>query len=68
VRSDPFIERLTAAAVDVNAAQPAAYRCGHPLHFTQHGETHLRSYQKLGVSSQSAAIERAVDLRLLLFM
>jgi LuxR family transcriptional regulator, maltose regulon positive regulatory protein len=93
-RSDPFIERLTAAAVDTRAAQPTASRSGHvladplttaelrilrllptstylqiavTLYISRNTvKTHLRSiYQKLGVSSRSAAIERAVDLRLL---
>ena len=93
-RSDPFIERLTAAALDVSQAQPDASRPGHvlaeplttaelrilrllptctylqiaaTLYISRNTvKTHLRSiYQKLGVSSRSAAIERAGDLRLL---
>jgi LuxR family transcriptional regulator, maltose regulon positive regulatory protein len=93
-RSDPFIDRLTAAAREVCAAQPAASRSGHvlaepltaaelrilnllptstylqiaaTLYISRNTvKTHLRSiYQKLGVASRSAAIERAVDLRLL---
>jgi LuxR family transcriptional regulator, maltose regulon positive regulatory protein len=93
-RSDPFIERLTAAALDVCAAQPAASRSAHvlaeplttaelrvlkllptstyvqiaaTLYISRNTvKTHLRSiYQKLGVSSRSAAVERAVDLRLI---
>jgi LuxR family maltose regulon positive regulatory protein len=31
LRSDPFLERLTAAALEERAAQPAASRHGHPL-------------------------------------
>jgi LuxR family transcriptional regulator, maltose regulon positive regulatory protein len=93
-RSDPFIERLTAAALDVSQAQPDASGPGHvlaeplttaelrilrllptctylqiaaTLYLSRNTvKTHLRSiYQKLGVSSRSAAIERAGDLRLL---
>jgi LuxR family maltose regulon positive regulatory protein len=94
LRSDPFIEQLIAAAVEMRAAQPAASRPGRGLAepltaaelrilkllptstYLQMAETlyvsrntvkvHLRSvYQKLGVTSRSQAIERAVDLRLL---
>jgi LuxR family transcriptional regulator, maltose regulon positive regulatory protein len=93
-RSDPFIERLTAAALDVSEAQSDAPRPGHvlaeplttaelrilrllptctylqiaaTLYISRNTvKTHLRSiYQKLGVSSRAAAIERAGDLRLL---
>jgi LuxR family maltose regulon positive regulatory protein len=94
VRPDPFTERLIAAALQVRAAQPDAYRSGRgladPLTASELRvlkllptstylqiaaalyisyntvKTHLRSiYQKLGVTSRSQAIERAVDLRLL---
>jgi LuxR family maltose regulon positive regulatory protein len=94
LRSDPFIEQLIAAAVEMRAAQPATSRPGRGLAepltaaelrilkllptstYLQMAETlyvsrntvkvHLRSvYQKLGVTSRSQAIERAVDLRLL---
>jgi LuxR family transcriptional regulator, maltose regulon positive regulatory protein len=94
LRSDPFVERLVAAALEVRAAQPAAAPSGRMLAepltvaelrilallptstYLQIADTlyvsrntvktHLRSiYQKLGVASRSAALERAVDLRLL---
>jgi LuxR family maltose regulon positive regulatory protein len=94
LRSDPFIEQLIAAAMEMRAALPAGSRSGHGLAepltaaelrilkllptstYLQMAETlyvsrntvkvHLRSvYQKLGVTSRSQAIERAVDLRLL---
>ena len=94
LRSDPFIEQLIAAAMEMRAAQPAGPRSGRGLAelltpaelrilkllptstYLQLADTlyisrntvkvHLRSvYQKLGVTSRSQAIERAVDLRLL---
>jgi LuxR family transcriptional regulator, maltose regulon positive regulatory protein len=94
LRSDPFIEQLIAAAMEMRAAQPAGSRSGRGLAepltpaelrilkllptstYLQMADTlyvsrntvkvHLRSvYQKLGVTSRSQAIERAVDLRLL---
>jgi LuxR family transcriptional regulator, maltose regulon positive regulatory protein len=94
LRSDPFVERLVAAALEVRAAQPAAAPSSRVLAepltaaelriltllptstYLQIADTfyisrntvktHLRSiYQKLGVASRSAALERAVDLRLL---
>jgi LuxR family transcriptional regulator, maltose regulon positive regulatory protein len=91
-RSDPFMEQLIAAALDVRATQPDARRRGpiEPLTaaelrvlrllptstylqiaaslYISHNtvKAHLRSiYQKLGATSRSQAIERAVDLRLL---
>jgi len=94
LRSDPFVERLVAAALEVRAAQPAAapssrvlaepltaaelrilallptstyLQIADTLYVSRNTvKTHLRSiYQKLGVASRSAALERAVDLRLL---
>jgi len=94
LRSDPFTERLVAAALEVRAAQPGPTPAGRVLAepltaaeqriltllptstYLQIAETlyisrntvktHLRSiYQKLGVTSRSEALERAVDLRLL---
>jgi LuxR family transcriptional regulator, maltose regulon positive regulatory protein len=94
LRSDPFIEQLIAAAMEMRATQPAGPRPGRGLAepltpaelrilkllptstYLQLADTlyisrntvkvHLRSvYQKLGVTSRSQAIERAVDLRLL---
>jgi len=94
LRSDPFVERLVAAALEVRAAQPAAasssrvlaepltaaelriltllptstyLQIADTLYISRNTvKTHLRSiYQKLGVASRSAALERAVDLRLL---
>jgi LuxR family maltose regulon positive regulatory protein len=95
LRSDPFIERLVAAALEVRAARPGTGPSGQvltePLTTAEQRilallptstylqiadtlyisrntvKTHLRSiYQKLGVTSRSQALERAVDLRLLL--
>jgi LuxR family maltose regulon positive regulatory protein len=95
LRSDPFLERLTAAALEERAAQPATAQHGRPfaepLTAAEHRilellptstylqmaatlyvsrntvKTHLRSiYQKLGVTSRAEAIQRAIDLRLLL--
>jgi LuxR family transcriptional regulator, maltose regulon positive regulatory protein len=94
LRSDPFVDRLVAAALEVRAAQPAAapssrvlaepltaaelriltllptstyLQIADTLYISRNTvKTHLRSiYQKLGVASRSAALERAVDLRLL---
>jgi LuxR family maltose regulon positive regulatory protein len=94
LRSDPFIDRLVAAALEVRASQPGTAQPGQvltePLTAAEQRilallptstylqiadtlyisrntvKTHLRSiYQKLGVSSRSGALERAVDLRLL---
>jgi LuxR family maltose regulon positive regulatory protein len=94
LRTDPFIEQLVAAAMEMRAAQSAGSRPGRGLAepltvaelrilkllptstYLQLADTlyisrntvkvHLRSvYQKLGVTSRSQAIERAVDLRLL---
>jgi len=94
MRSDPYLEQVITAALDVRAAQPD-HAPGHRMiaeHLTEAElrilkllptstylqiaatlyisrntvKTQLRSiYQKLGVSSRSEAIERAVDLRLL---
>jgi len=94
MRPDPFAEQLIAAALEVRATQPEAFRCGRALDepltaaemrilkllptstYRQMAATlyisrntvksRLRSvYRKLGVTSRSQAIERAVDLRLL---
>ncbi len=94
LRSDPFIEQLIAAALEMRATEPDGSRPGRGLAdplttaelrilrllptgtYLQMAESlyisrntvkvHLRSvYQKLGVTSRSQAIERAVDLRLL---
>ena len=89
---DPFLERITGAALEVRATQPgrsgrvliapltdAELRVLKLLPTTSYAQmaaalyisrntvkTHLRSiYQKLGASSRSEAIERAVELRLL---
>ena len=94
LRSDPFIEQLVAAALEVRAAQrgsrPSSRVLAEPLTAAEQRilallptstylqiadtlyisrntvKTHLRSiYQKLGATSRSEALERAVDLRLL---
>ena len=94
LRSDPFIEQLVAAALEVRATQagsaPSGRLLADPLTAAEQRvltllptstylqiadtlyvsrntvKTHLRSiYQKLGVTSRSKALERAVDLRLL---
>jgi LuxR family transcriptional regulator, maltose regulon positive regulatory protein len=94
VRSDPFMEQLVTAALQVRATQPDTSRSRHvlveplsaaelrilkllptstylemaaTLYISRNTvKTHIRSvYQKLGVASRSAAIERAVDLHLL---
>ena len=94
LRSDPFIEQLVAAALEVRATQagsaPSSRVLADPLTVAEERvlqllptstylqiadtlyvsrntvKTHLRSiYQKLGVTSRSEALERAVDLRLL---
>jgi LuxR family maltose regulon positive regulatory protein len=94
MRSDPYLEQVIAAALDVRAAQPdrAEYRqlIAEPLTAAEQRilkllptstylqiaatlyisrntvKTQLRSiYQKLGVTSRSEAVERAVDLSLL---
>ena len=89
---DPFLQRITGAALEVRATQPersgriltapltdAEMRVLKLLPTTSYAQmaatlyisrntvkTHLRSiYQKLGGSSRSEAIERAVELRLL---
>ena len=89
---DPFLERITSAALEVRAMQPersgrihtapltdAELRVLKLLPTTSYAQiaatlyislntvkSHLRSiYQKLGGSSRSEAIERAVELRLL---
>ena len=94
LRSEPFIDQLVAAALEVRATQPGSAPSSRVLAepltaaeqrvlallptstYLQIAETlrvsrntvktHLRSiYRKLGVASRSAALERAVDLRLL---
>ena len=94
MRSDPYLEQVITAALDVRAAQPdrAEYRqliaeplttaelrilkllptstylqIAATLYISRNTvKTQLRSiYQKLGVTSRSEAVERAVDLRLL---
>jgi len=94
MRPDPFAEQLIAAALEVRATQPEAFRCGRALaepltaaemrilkllptgtylqiaatlYISRNTvKTRLRSvYRKLGVTSRSQAIERAVDLRLI---
>jgi LuxR family transcriptional regulator, maltose regulon positive regulatory protein len=94
MRSDPYLEQVITAALDVRAAEPA-HRPGHhmivepltaaelrvlkllpsstylqiaaTLYISRNTvKTQLRSiYQKLGVASRSAAIQRAVEVRLL---
>ena len=94
MRPDPFAEQLIAAALEVRATQPEAFRSGRALaqpltaaemrilkllptstylqmaatlYISRNTvKTRLQSvYRKLGVTSRSQAIERAVDLRLL---
>jgi LuxR family transcriptional regulator, maltose regulon positive regulatory protein len=94
LRSDPFIDKLVAAALEVRAAQPGSapssrvlaepltaaeervlrllptstyLQIADTLYISRNTvKTHLRSiYQKLGVTSRSEALERAVDLHLL---
>ena len=94
LRSDPFIDKLVAEALEVRAAQPGSapssrvlaepltaaeervlqllsastyLQIADTLYISRNTvKTHLRSiYQKLGVASRSAALERAADLRLL---
>jgi len=94
LRSDPFIEQLVSAALEVRASQPGAapsrglpaepltaaeqrvltllptstyLQIADTLYISRNTvKTHLRSiYQKLGVASRSAALQRAADLRLL---
>jgi len=94
LRSDPFIDKLVAAALELRAAQPGSAQSSRvlvePLTAAEERvlqllptstylqiagtlyisrntvKTHLRSiYQKLGVTSRSEALERAVELRLL---
>jgi len=94
LRSDPFTEKLIAAAIEERAAQASVGRPGHlltePLTAAEQRilallptssylqiadtlyvsrntvKTHLRSiYYKLGASSRSQALQRAVELRLL---
>ncbi len=94
MRPDPFAEQLIAAALEVRAIQPEAFRSGRALtqpltaaemrilkllptstylqmaatlYISRNTvKTRLQSvYRKLGVTSRSQAIERAVDLRLL---
>lgn len=94
MRSDPYLEQVISAALDVRAAQPDHLPGQHlitepltaaelrilkllptstylqiaaTLYISRNTvKTQLRSiYQKLGVTSRSEAVERAVDLRLL---
>ena len=93
VRSDPFMEQLTIAAVELRATSDTPHfgqglvepltaaearvlkllptntylQIAAILYISRNTvKTHLRSvYQKLGVSSRSQAIERAIDLRLI---
>jgi LuxR family maltose regulon positive regulatory protein len=64
-----LIEPLTAAETRILKLLPTStyLRIGATLYISRNTvKTHLRSiYQKLGVTSRSEAIERAVDLRLL---
>jgi LuxR family transcriptional regulator, maltose regulon positive regulatory protein len=94
LRSDPFVEQLVTAALEVRAAGPGSapssrvladpltaaeqrvlallptstyLQIADTLYVSRNTvKTHLRSiYQKLGVTSRSEALQRAVDLRLL---
>jgi ATP/maltotriose-dependent transcriptional regulator MalT len=80
LRTDPFVERLVTAALQVRATQPAAEQrvlqylptssyaqIADSLYVSRNTvKTHLRSiYQKLGVASRSQAVERALNLHLL---
>jgi LuxR family maltose regulon positive regulatory protein len=93
VRSDPFMDQLITAAVDLRATSDTPHpgqgliepltaaearvlkllptntylQIAAVLYISRNTvKTHLRSvYQKLGVSSRSQAIERAIDLRLI---
>jgi len=64
-----LIEPLTAAELRILKLLPAStyLQMAATLYVSRNTvKTHLRSiYQKLGVTSRSEAIERAVDLRLL---
>jgi LuxR family maltose regulon positive regulatory protein len=79
MQPEPFLDRLIGAALDVRATQPerpgsvlvapttSYVQMAATLYISRNTvKTHLQSiYQKLGVSSRSDAIQRAVDLRLL---
>jgi DNA-binding CsgD family transcriptional regulator len=63
LRSDPFVEQRVLQLLPTSTYLQIA----DTLYISRNTvKTHLRSiYQKLGVASRSAALERAVDLRLL---